>query len=81
MLIGSYAMGGKMDLLLGGLYRLGTGGYSASQLDISYPISDRIFARTGAFLHLQLLSGYGETLLDFNKKNDTQIRIGFSIAR
>jgi outer membrane phospholipase A len=73
---------GREDgLVLGGLYRLGTGGYSASQLDISYPISDRIFARTGAFLHLQLLSGYGETLLDFNKKNDTQIRIGFSIAR
>jgi outer membrane phospholipase A len=73
---------GREDgLILGGLYRLGTGGYSASQLDISYPISDRIFARTGAFLHLQLLSGYGETLLDFNKKNDTQIRLGVSIAR
>ncbi|MGZ8271131.1 MAG: phospholipase A [Methylophilus sp.] len=73
---------GREDgLILGGLYRLGTGGYSASQLDVSYPISDRIFARTGAFLHLQLLSGYGETLLDFNKKNDTQIRLGLSIAR
>jgi outer membrane phospholipase A len=73
---------GREDgLVLGGLYRLGTGGYSSSQLDVSYPLSDRIFARTGAFLHLQLLSGYGETLLDFNKKSDTQIRIGLSIAR
>jgi outer membrane phospholipase A len=73
---------GREDgLVLGGLYRLGTGGYSAGQLDVSYPISDRIFARTGAFLHLQLLSGYGETLLDFDKKNDTQVRIGLSIAR
>jgi phospholipase A1/A2 len=73
---------GREDgLILGGLYRLGTGGYSAGQLDLSYPISDRIFARTGAFLHLQLLSGYGETLLDFDKKNDTQVRIGLSIAR
>jgi phospholipase A1/A2 len=73
---------GREDgLVLGGLYRLGTGGYSAGQLDLSYPISDRIFARTGAFLHLQLLSGYGETLLDFDKKNDTQVRIGLSIAR
>jgi outer membrane phospholipase A len=73
---------GREDgLVLGGLYRLGTGGYSAGQLDLSYPISDRIFARTGAFLHFQLLSGYGETLLDFDKKNDTQIRLGLSIAR
>lgn len=73
---------GREDgLVLGGLYRLGTGGYSAGQLDFSYPISDRIFARTGAFVHLQLLSGYGETLLDFDKKNDTQIRLGLSIAR
>lgn len=68
-------------LMLGGLYRLGTGGYSTGQLDMSYPISDRIFGRTGAFLHLQLLSGYGETLLDFNKSNDTQLRLGLSIAR
>ncbi len=73
---------GREDgLVLGGLYRLGTGGYSSSQLDVSYPISDRIFARTGAFVHLQLLSGYGETLLDFNNKSDTQIRLGLSIAR
>lgn len=73
---------GREDgLVFGGLYRLGTGNKSSGQLDISYPISDRIFARTGAFLHLQLLSGYGETLLDYDKKNDTLIRIGFSIAR
>lgn len=73
---------GREDgLILGGLYRHGTGGYSSGQLDVSYPVSDRIFARTGAFLHLQLLSGYGETLLDFNKNNDTQIRLGLSIAR
>jgi outer membrane phospholipase A len=73
---------GREDgLILAGLYRLGTGGYSAGQLDISYPMSDRIFARTGAFLHLQLLSGYGETLLDFNKNNGTQVRLGLSIAR
>ena len=76
-----FRYGREDGLILGGLYRQGTAGYSSGQLDVSYPISDRIFARTGAFLHLQLLSGYGETLLDFNKKSDTQIRIGFSIAR
>ena len=45
---------GREDgLVLGGLYRLGTGGL---QTQVSwmfpYPFSDRIFARTGAFVHL-----------------------------
>lgn len=73
---------GREDgLIFSALYRQGTGGYSAAQLDLSHAISDRIFGRTGSFVQLQLLSGYGETLLDFNKKNDTQLRIGLSIAR
>ena len=73
---------GREDgLVLGGLYRLGTAGHSTGQVDISYPLSDRIFARTGAFVHLQLFSGYGETLLDYNQRSDTQLRIGFSISR
>jgi len=73
---------GREDgLVFAGLYRIGTRNNSSSQLDISYPLSDRIFARTGAFLHLQILSGYGETLLDYDKKNDPQVRIGLSIAR
>jgi outer membrane phospholipase A len=73
---------GREDgLIFSALYRQGSGGYSAAQLDLSHVISDRIFGRTGSFVHLQLMSGYGETLLDFNKKNDTQLRIGLSIAR
>jgi outer membrane phospholipase A len=73
---------GREDgLILAGLYRQGTGGYASGQLDLSYPISDKIFARTGTFLHLQLLSGYGETLLEYNQDHDTQLRIGLSVAR
>ncbi|HEX5539231.1 MAG TPA: phospholipase A, partial [Methylophilaceae bacterium] len=64
-----------------GLYRQGTQGYSSGQLDISYPLSDRIFARTGTFLHLQIFSGYGETLLGYNVDNGTQIRLGLSLVR
>lgn len=74
-------VGREDGLMLNGLYRAGTAGYHTGQLDISYPISDRIFARTGAFVHLQLFSGYGETLLDYNQRSDTQLRVGFSIAR
>jgi len=73
---------GREDgLIINGLYREGTAGYATGQLDISYPISERIFARTGSFVHLQLFSGYGETLLDYDQDRDTQIRLGISIAR
>ena len=67
--------------ILTGMYRQGTDGYAMGQLDLSYPISDKIFGRTGTFLHLQLLGGYGETLIDYDRPSDTQLRIGISLAR
>jgi len=67
--------------ILTAMYRQGTDGYAQGQIDLSYPISDKIFGRTGTFLHFQLLGGYGETLLDYNKRSDTQLRIGISLAR
>jgi phospholipase A1 len=67
--------------ILTAMYRLGTKGYTQGQIDLSYPISDKIFGRTGTFLHFQLLGGYGETLIDYNKKSETQLRVGISLAR
>lgn len=67
--------------ILTALYRLGTGGHSSTQLDLSYPISDKLFGRTGTFIHLQLMEGYGETLIDYNRYSDTQLRLGLSLAR
>lgn len=67
--------------ILTAMYRQGTDGYAQGQLDLSYPISDKLFGRTGTFLHFQLLGGYGETLIDYNKRSDTQLRVGISIAR
>lgn len=73
---------GREDgLVIGGLFRHGTGGYASGQLDFSYPLSDRIFARTGTFLHMQIFSGYGETLLDYNIDRGTQVRFGLSLVR
>ena len=73
---------GREDgLVISGLYRQGTRGYATGQLDFSYPLSDRIFARTGTFVHLQVFSGYGETLLDYNVDRGTQVRLGISLIR
>lgn len=73
---------GREDgLMVTGLYRQGTKGYAMGQVDISYPLSDRILSRTGTFAHLQIFSGYGETLLDYYKDRDTQIRLGISVTR
>ncbi|MCB5189827.1 phospholipase A [Methylobacillus arboreus] len=73
---------GREDgLMVTGLYRQGTRGYAMGQLDISYPLSDRILSRIGTFAHLQIFSGYGETLLDYDKDRDTQIRLGISVSR
>ncbi len=49
--------------------------------DLSYPVRDKIFARTGGYLYVQILQGYGESLLSYNKKADTKIRIGMAIVR
>ncbi|MCB5184302.1 phospholipase A [Methylobacillus gramineus] len=68
-------------LMINGLYRQGNAGYATGQIDVSYPLSDRILSRMGTFAHLQLFSGYGETLLDYNRDRDTQIRLGISISR
>ena len=67
--------------ILTALYRRGTRGHSSSQLDLTYPISDKVFGRTGTFIHLQMLEGYGETLIDYNRNSDVQFRLGISLAR
>lgn len=73
---------GREDgVILSGVYRQGTDGYASGQLDLSYPISDKLFGRTGTFIHLQLFDGYGETLIDYNHRKDLQLRIGLSLAR
>jgi outer membrane phospholipase A len=61
--------------------RHGSAGKNSGQIDLSWPLREPLFARTGGFLHLQLFSGYGETLLDYNRRQETTLRVGFSIVR
>lgn len=73
--------GKEQSWMLTGRVRTGTAGYGSVQLDLSAPLRKPLFARTGGFLHLQMFSGYGESLLDYNIRSPFQLRIGFSIIR
>jgi phospholipase A1/A2 len=73
---------GKRDgWLFATTLRKGRGPYESVQLDASYPIRQPFFANAGGYLHFQYFNGYGETLLDYNVRRQSQFRIGFSIVR
>lgn len=73
---------GREDgLMLTSLLRRGTAGKMRRQFDLSYPLRRSVFSGVGAFAHLQYVGGYGETLLDYDKDNGGQWRIGISLVR
>jgi outer membrane phospholipase A len=72
--------GKRNGLLLGAELRRGSQGYSA-QLDLSYPLRPLSGDRFGGYLQLQYFNGYGESLLDYNRKLPSQIRFGYMLVR
>ncbi|MFT3759369.1 phospholipase A [Thauera sp.] len=68
-------------LMLTSLLRRGTAGKMRRQFDLSWPLRRSVFSGVGAFLHLQYVGGYGETLLDYNRDDGGQWRIGISLVR
>lgn len=73
--------GDERGRLVSSRVRTGTAGYGSVQLELSTPLRKPLFSRTGGFLYIQLFSGYGESLLDYNLKSPPQLRVGFSIVR
>ncbi|GAA0778607.1 phospholipase A [Castellaniella ginsengisoli] len=66
-------------LILSGLYRQGTGGRNATQLEAAWPLK-RTFLHMNGYLYVQYFRGYGETLLGYNQKTDPQLRIGIALV-
>lgn len=51
------------------------------QLDMAYPLRKLGLGRLNGFLHVQYFNGYGETLLDYNVRAKSQVRIGLMMVR
>ena len=60
--------------------RYGTAGKGSVLLDLSRRIRDMKFGPVSTYLHMQFFAGYGESILDYNIKNKSQLRFGFAIV-
>ena len=60
--------------------RYGTADKGSILIDVSRRIRDVKFGPVGGYLHMQFFAGYGESILDYNVKNKSQLRIGFAIV-
>jgi phospholipase A1/A2 len=75
------SFGYPKGLMLTGRVRGGiTSGKGNVMVDASYPLSAVSFSSLDLYLYTQFYRGYGEDLLDYNKK-DTSFRIGFGLVR
>lgn len=54
--------------------------YGSAELNLSYPLSKLSGGDLTGWLTLQYFGGYGESLLDYNRKIDSQLRLGISVA-
>jgi outer membrane phospholipase A len=66
-------------LILSGLYRQGTEGRNATQLEAAWPLK-RTFLHMNGHLYVQYFRGYGETLLGYDQKSSPQFRIGIALV-
>lgn len=60
--------------------RYGTAGKGSILVDASRRIRDVKFGPVSTYLHMQFFAGYGESILDYNVKRQSQFRIGFAIV-
>lgn len=54
--------------------------FGSVELNLSYPLAKLSGGDLTGWLMLQYFSGYGESLLDYNRKLDSQLRLGLAVA-
>lgn len=76
-----FGIGSKGGLDFWATLRKGTqGNYGSAELNFSYPLSKLSGGDLTGWIMLQYFGGYGESLLDYQKKLDAQWRLGIAIA-
>jgi outer membrane phospholipase A len=60
--------------------RYGTAQKGSVLLDVSRRTRDLKFGPISGYLHVQFFAGYGESILDYNVQNKSQLRVGFAIV-
>ncbi|MCK6491015.1 MAG: phospholipase A [Planctomycetes bacterium] len=53
----------------------------SAQLDLSYDVGRLMGTRGGPFIQLQGFTGYGESIVDYNVRRESQIRLGLGLVR
>ncbi len=69
-----------LNWIANGTLRYGTAGKGSVLLDLSRRIRDMKMGPVSTYLHFQFFAGYGEDITDYNRKQKSQIRIGFAIV-
>ena len=54
--------------------------FGSAELNLSYPLSRLTNGALAGWLMLQYFDGYGESLLDYNRKLQSQLRLGLAVA-
>jgi outer membrane phospholipase A len=62
------------------LARTGTAGKGSLLIDMSRRTRDVKVGPLSGYLHLQFFDGYGESILDYNVRRTTQVRVGLAIV-
>ena len=76
-----FGVGSKGGLDFWTVLRKGTrSDFGSIELNASYPLSKLSGGDLTGWLLLQYFNGYGESLLDYNRKLDSQLRLGIAIA-
>lgn len=65
-------------LVLNGMYRQGQKSRNTTQIEAAWPLR-RTPLNMNGYLHLQYFKGYGETILGYRERSDSQVRIGISL--
>lgn len=76
-----FGVGSKGGLDFWGTLRNGSrSSFGSIELNVSYPLSKLSGGDLSGWLMLQYFNGYGESLVDYNRKLDSQLRLGIAVA-